>query len=59
MRPRSSKVTKGVSKKLRTRASAKGMKIWRPKYSAPIASARAMNIDDLEEVVEFVDRTNA
>jgi hypothetical protein len=48
-----------VSKKLRTRASAKGMKIWRPKYSAPIASATAMNMDDLEEVVEFVDRTNA
>src|ERR1700684_30072 len=51
--------TNGVSKKLRTRAKAKGTNIWRPKYSEATARASAMRIDDLEEVVEFEERTNA
>jgi len=35
------------------------MKIWRPKYNMDIVAATAMKIDDLEEAVEFEERTNA
>ena len=55
----SNRPTSELSKKLRTRANARGMNIWRPKYNVAIARASAMKIDDLEEVVEFEERTNA
>ncbi|MFZ0864061.1 MAG: hypothetical protein WB781_05425 [Candidatus Sulfotelmatobacter sp.] len=35
------------------------MNICRPKYNVAIAKASTMNIDDLEGVVEFEERTNA
>jgi hypothetical protein len=54
--PLSSRLTKGVSKKLKTKAKAKGMKIRRPKYNIAMARARAIHIDDLEDAVELEER---
>jgi hypothetical protein len=59
MRALSRRLTKGVSRKLKTKAKAKGMKIRRPKYNIAIVRATATNIDDFEADVELEDRINA
>jgi hypothetical protein len=58
-RPLSSRLTKGVSRKLKTKANAKGIKIRRPKYNIAMVRATATNIDDLEDAVELEERINA
>jgi hypothetical protein len=42
-----------VRRKLRTKASATGMKMRRPKYSVAITTPVAITSDDLEEALMF------
>jgi hypothetical protein len=55
----SRRVTKGVRRKLKTKANAKGIKIRRPKYSIAIVRATATNIEDFEAAAELEERINA
>src|SRR5438477_9391086 len=45
---RSSQATRGVRRKLTTRASASGMKTSRPKYKAATSSTIVINVSDCE-----------
>jgi len=58
MRPNlilSRKITAGESRKLKMNASARGIKICRPRYSAAITKTKAIRTIDLDEAATLGD----